>query len=201
MVPAVRRYVFIAPRGRDAWVFGRATPVLVFFHLVRRLWKRGNTHDGSEKEPETRIEFWKVTLVNLALWSSFGPSRVLQRGREGKQLPPQHHTNSHRTGDGTTLDTKQSYASSPYVHCSAAHGSTIDNRHHRSIIYGCTEQLFTYLSKCCLLMFLASLSNRVRQRCTLGIGFVSSIEAHRGTSSLATLPGVTIVLSQNVYAL
>ena len=156
MVPAVRRYVFIAPRGRDAWVFGRATPVLVFFHLVRRLWERGNTHDGSEKEPETRIEFWKVTLVNLALWSSFGPSRVLQRGREGKKLLPQHHTNSHRTGEGTTLDTRQSYASSPYAHCSAAHASTIDNRLHRSIIYGCTEQLFTFPNVACSCFLLSS---------------------------------------------
>lgn len=156
MVPAVRRYVFIAPRGRDAWVFGRATPVLVFFHLVRRLWERGNTHNGSEKEPETRIDFWKVTLVNLALWSSFGPSRVLRRGREGKQLPPQRHTNSHKTGEGTNTRHEAKLASCLYIHCSAAHGSTIDNRLRRSIIYGCTEQLFTFPNVACSCFLLPS---------------------------------------------
>ena len=106
MVPAVRRYVFIASRGRDAWVFGRATAVLVFFHLVRRLWEKENTHNESEREQKHGYSSCsskhdrRHTLVNLALWSSFGPSRVLQRGREGRQLklPSQHYTNSRKAG-------------------------------------------------------------------------------------------------------
>ena len=103
MVPAVRRYVFIAPRGRDAWVFSRATPVLVFFHLVRRLWEKGNTHTRvrGNRNTDRVLAHRKHTLVNLALWSSFGPSRVLQRGRKGRvlKLPSQHYyTNSRKAG-------------------------------------------------------------------------------------------------------